>query len=363
MLFQKPAKQLMQHQIDFDILPIDFLSELTVSDGKMEINGEQADVLIIPYAERLPKIFFNQIRLLLSKGASIIFIDDYPIETSEGTSISDEIDRYELSENVDVVSLQELITVLRTKKIYDILPENKCPDLRYYHYLQENSIYMFFDESPNNTVTTKIKLNEEGFIYEYDAMENKLWSIGAQKDDTINLNLAPQEAKIYIVSDNKLLEPNSDNNRIKTVAHEIDSPWEVSLRSANNYHNIEAVFQLEKLTNITGPKLYPRFSGTINYKTSFVLEEVENQVEYELDLGSVYEIATVSINGKHAGTKIAQPYIFDITALVQGEINNIEIEVVNTLGTQQQDLLSQYRALQPSGLLGKVQLKKYLLPE
>lgn len=91
-----------------------------------------------------------------------------------------------------------------------------------------------------------------------------------------------------------------------------------------------------------------------------ILDEFEEQVKYELDLGNVYEIATVSINGKSVGTRISKPYVFDITDFIKEKRNNIEIEVVNTLGTQQQDFLSQYRALQPSGLLGKVHLiKKY----
>lgn len=360
MLFQKPAKQLMQHQIDFDILPIDFLPDLTVTDGKMGMNGEHADVLIVPYAERLPKTFFEQIRLLLSKGASIIFIDNYPKETSEETSISTEIERYELSEKVEIVSIKELVTVLREKKIYDILPKNNYQSLRYYHYLQENSIYMFFNESPDDKVLTEIELSEEGFIYEYDAMENKLWSIGTQKDNRIRLSLVPQEAKIYIISDNKLLEQSSSKYFDKKVALEIKSPWKVSLHSTNGNQGSHENFELENLANITGPKLYPRFSGIIKYKTTMILDEFEEQVKYELDLGNVYEIATVSINGKSVGTKISKPYVFDITDFIKEKRNNIEIEVVNTLGTQQQDFLSQYRALQPSGLLGNVHLiKKY----
>lgn len=359
MLFQKPAKQLIQHQIDFDILPVDFLSGLVINDGKMEMNGEQADVLIVPYAERLPKTFFEQIRLLLSKGVSIIFIDDYPKETSEGVTISAEIERYKSSEKVRVAPIKELITVLRDQGIYDVLPKVNCPNLRCYHYLQGNSsIYMFFNESPDDEVITEIELSEEGFIYKYDAMENKLWSSNIQKNNMISLSLAPQEAQIYIVSDKKLLEQTSHKHFDEKIAFEINSPWNVSLCSTNDdqFHNES--FELKKLINITGPKLYPRFSGIINYETTLTLEKLEKQVKYELDLGNVYEIATVSINGHSVGTKISKPYVFDITDFIKEEENNIDIEVVNTLGTQQQDFLSQYRALQPSGLLGKVQLIK-----
>lgn len=76
-----------------------------------------------------------------------------------------------------------------------------------------------------------------------------------------------------------------------------------------------------------------------------------------LDLGRVYEVAEVTLNGQQLGVKICPPYIFDAgSALVVGE-NRLVIEVTNNLGKQEQDFLSQYMIHEPSGLLGPVMLR------
>ena len=72
------------------------------------------------------------------------------------------------------------------------------------------------------------------------------------------------------------------------------------------------------------------FSGTALYRTVFSLSEKEikdNRVF--LDLGRVYVIASVRLNGKELGIFWKAPYEADITDAVRAGLNSLEIEVTN----------------------------------
>ena len=48
-----------------------------------------------------------------------------------------------------------------------------------------------------------------------------------------------------------------------------------------------------------------------------------------LDLGTVYDLAEVSINGKPTGTLWKPPYLIDVTQLLKPGNNQVEIKVTN----------------------------------
>jgi hypothetical protein len=72
------------------------------------------------------------------------------------------------------------------------------------------------------------------------------------------------------------------------------------------------------------------FSGTATYKTTFTLKKSEIKGKtLLLDLGRVYVIAGVKLNGKDLGIVWKAPYEVDITdAVAEGE-NVLEVKVAN----------------------------------
>jgi hypothetical protein len=50
-----------------------------------------------------------------------------------------------------------------------------------------------------------------------------------------------------------------------------------------------------------------------------------------LDLGTVHEVAEVTVNGKQAATLLLRPYRVDITEFVKPGENTLEVAVTNTL--------------------------------
>ena len=76
------------------------------------------------------------------------------------------------------------------------------------------------------------------------------------------------------------------------------------------------------------------FSGTATYRTSFQWSPDLDTAEAVLDLGQVFNMAHVYVNGKDLGLLWKEPYKMDISeALVEGE-NTLEIKVTNSWGNK-----------------------------
>ena len=72
------------------------------------------------------------------------------------------------------------------------------------------------------------------------------------------------------------------------------------------------------------------FSGRVVYTTTFtVTAEASNRLI--LDLGTVRDVAEVTVNGKHTATLLLRPYQVDITDFAKPGENTLEIVVTNTL--------------------------------
>lgn len=69
------------------------------------------------------------------------------------------------------------------------------------------------------------------------------------------------------------------------------------------------------------------FAGTATYKTSFNIEELNQDKQYLLDLGIVNDIVSVTLNGKYVGVDWYPPYQVDISGAVQKGENSLEIAV------------------------------------
>lgn len=63
------------------------------------------------------------------------------------------------------------------------------------------------------------------------------------------------------------------------------------------------------------------------YKANFTWAETDQKKPYLLDLGKVAYTAEVRVNGKYVGKRIYQPYLFDISAVLQKGTNDIEVVV------------------------------------
>jgi len=73
----------------------------------------------------------------------------------------------------------------------------------------------------------------------------------------------------------------------------------------------------------------PYYSGTVVYTADFDLDNKPARVE--LDLGDVWDAATVFVNGEPAGKRLWTPYVFDITDYITSGSNHLRIETRSNL--------------------------------
>ncbi|MBE1440837.1 glycosylhydrolase-like jelly roll fold domain-containing protein [Paenibacillus sp. OAS669] len=361
MYFHKPVKKLMQHQIDCDVLPIDVLLETgIVEDNKLLVNGEDYECLIVPYAEALPAAMIQRLVRFAEQGLAVRFVDGLPLRSSEGSDVSAELACLANHRNVKLAALDNLAQDLITDGHYDIRVDQYQPYLRYYHYVHDGlDVFMFFNEHPNQPISTEIVLPVQGDVYAYDAFLNRLipLNVDRERDATaVQLVLHPYES-IVLLHGTALEGYAAHPPHTIGTALELQGDWTVSTANAESYPHFTEWGKLTALVNMSGPDRLPRFTGTFRYETEFEWSESASQAL--LDLGEVYETAEVWVNGEQAGVRICPPYHIQIGGLKKGS-NKLVIEVTNTLVKDQRDFLSSFAQQEPSGLIGPVKVKSIM---
>jgi hypothetical protein len=169
---------------------------------------------------------------------------------------------------------------------------------------------------------------------------------------------------------------------------EIIGPWEVSF--APGWGAPEKI-TFDSLTDWTkhAEEGIKHFSGQATYRNTFELPPEQigtGNSRITLDLGDVRDLATVRVNGRELATLWLAPWQVDITPVVRGGRNTLEIVVVNTWNNrlagdaalpvvERHTFLSTWNvkrsgarvdrdaALLPAGLLGPVRLRMWQMIE
>ena len=361
MLFQEPARELMQNQINFDILPVDiFDGKIKVKEGILKIERQSYEALVIPFAQYQPISFLSQCAELVKAGLKIVFIDSMPEGSCEGEDINNIIEILEESVNCSCVSLEKLTVKIKELNIKDIEVSDFQPYLRAYHYKQEDSdIFMFFNEDPYEDIETTIKISTKGNMIIYNALENEIKAFDAQECEDgciLPIHLTPYESIVFIANSGmKDLKFEETLELVETK--EIVGNYKVSISKSKEYPKFTDYKLLDKLVNLARPNELPNFSGTVRYEINIDIQDIYKKME--LDIGEAYETVQVFLNDRDLGVKLCKPYCYDITKyLVKGK-NNLVFEVTNTLVKELKDVLSKSSIQEPTGLIGPINIKNY----
>lgn len=365
MQFEKPVRVLLQNQIDCDILPADVFAErdayqTSVYNKSLMINQEAYQALIIPYSRYLTTAVAEFIEESIQQNFPVFFIDALP----EGIVGAIDDKKQELLLNAIsmccVVPLESLAEVLWEQNSYEIIASDTPTGLRYYHYKKDDSdLFMFFNEEPFDKIQTVIDIPIDKPVVLYDAFNNKLmpadvkWSNGITN---LFLSLHPYQSCIVIFGENNFAEYLEEPFLMDQTENTIDIgyAWELSFADRSKYPLFDKKVILNNLINITDYGNAPHFCGIMRYNTYFYLENKPEKAL--LSLGKVYEIAEVWINEVLVGVRLAPPYHFDLYGLLKEGVNSIRIEVVNTLVHEIKDVYSKFGVIEPSGLIGPVEI-------
>ena len=194
---------------------------------------------------------------------------------------------------------------------------------------------------------------------------------------SIPMRLAPNESAFIVFKEPSDIGSASldmdANYPVADTLLTIDRPWSLSLQTMLGEKKQLTLKNLISLTTSTD-RFVRYFSGTATYKTTFTMPQLQKGCTYKLDLGQVYEMAKVKLNGRYIGGVWTPPYTIDATPYLKTGRNEVEISVVNNwknriIGDLQLPKNERrtsfthlsYGAdtpLQPAGLIGAVRVLK-----
>lgn len=189
------------------------------------------------------------------------------------------------------------------------------------------------------------------------------------------INLKAGDAMFYVLTDEALDIPESSLELSPEEVLTLKKYWNVEFNQRGGECALETFSTLNDWSSNSDP-VVKYFSGTANYKSSFTVPagSLDGLEECRLDLGRVYVMAEIIINGHNAGVLWREPYLSCniLPYLAEGE-NTIEINITNLwvnrmIGDRQRGekpvtrvrrFYSAGDSLLPSGLLGPVKLIGY----
>jgi len=98
------------------------------------------------------------------------------------------------------------------------------------------------------------------------------------------------------------------------------------------------------------------YSGGASYRTTTDLAPLGPDVRVRLEIHDVAASAEVIVNGVSVGSRVAPPWVFDVTPAVKAGTNSIEVRVFNTLANHYRTVPTRFGGSCRSGLFGPVRL-------
>ena len=246
----------------------------------------------------------------------------------------------------------------------------------YVHRETENEdIYWFRNFSGEAADEVLLVRAGEGQPYVLDPATGKVRRIYASTpSEGYRLFRLPMEANdaLFVVFGKNPEEAVAEPRRYKTPLLTVEGPWQLAFESGLGAPATAVFNELKSYTESTDPAIR-HYAGTVVYRNSFSLKksQLKNAVAFEIDLGTVKNLARVKVNGYDLGVSWKAPFQLEIPAeYLHDGINSLEIKVINLwpnriIGDLQPDAAKKWTwvssnwytadsPLLPSGLLGPV---------
>lgn len=344
---QKLAARLAQNHVDFDIAPWDLLQgdSLTLREGKLCIHRETFDALVIPFCRYLPAELLSRFDAIAAE-APVIFADALPTVSETGLTFR--------PENALCMPAEEIPHWFRTRGFVDFRLEG-CPDLMHLHISHEDTeTYFFFNLSVASPIDETVDFPYTGSYAVYDPWENSCIT-RSTASGSIRLRMPPRGTMMLcfgtdLPASGPGILPGEQEDLLWEPIPEATA-FRVHLRKGTEAQWTEiSGFPAGQLRNLA-PE-YPRFSGELLYTARLT---TDRKAAF-LDLGTVGELAAVTVNGISCGELVSPPFRFRVEHAWKAGENTLEIRIASNPGYFKRDALSCQLSLPPTGLMGPVSL-------
>jgi hypothetical protein len=342
---------------DYDCINADvLLHRMTVSgDGRLVLpDGMSYRVLVLSQTQRLRPELLRKIRELVLGGATILgpktlsspsLQGGYPQADAEVQQLADDIwgDLDGISRNkhfygkglvVWGMSPEQVLADIHAAKDAEFAGSLDAAPV-WIHRRVENDADIYFVANRNDRpqqIAARFRVDgQEAEVWHPDSglVEPASYSI-ADGRTTVPLNLQERESVFVVFRPAAAGPMRSLPVAARTTLATIDGPWDVSFPPDLGAPQKIQLPQLASWTdNAENGVKY--FSGTATYaKTLHAPQEwFHPGARILLNLGTVDDLAKVSLNGKPLGILWKKPFELEITSALQAGDNQLEVEVTN----------------------------------
>lgn len=333
MLDQKITRELMEHQIDFHVIPSDVFEEndryhTEITDQGLVVNGNCYKTLLIPQSDYIRKEVVDVIEKLQDGGCKVLFVDGEPQTLVGGSELPEAV------KAAVVIHLEQIADSI--EKEIELNPQNKR--IRAYHYKNEKQeIYYFVNE--DETIydgEVRIPYLESCFAYDAWSGTELVQEYRTEKEDTtiLSMKLRSGESRIVVVEKEKESDVKKKKSLFEVVESEkketlpFGKQWEMATCRSIDYPKFSTFQTITELEDYG--KKEKKFSGYLAYRNQINLSKEQNR-RYILSISEAGEDVEIFVNGISQGIQILPPFLYDITEALQDGENKIRIEVATTL--------------------------------
>ncbi|MBC7615660.1 MAG: glycoside hydrolase family 2 [Pedobacter sp.] len=232
---------------------------------------------------------------------------------------------------------------------------------------KDAEIFIFNNASAHHSIDLAtqflpaITANKQAWIW--DAVSGDKFKLDL-KNGQFKTKLYPADSKIIVFNDEK----NGQNWRpipeITANAVKLNPKWKAEFKHMNGSMKTQELHELRDLKDLPD---FTHFAGTVSYSSTLTLSNPKS-LQY-LDLGKVFGIAELIVNGKHLGATWYGRNAFAIENVLKKGVNHIEIKVttvmLNYMKSLTENVTAQYwsnnskrkeQPLQSMGMVGPVNL-------
>ena len=351
MAFEQPGRSLYDAQIDYHVIPADFLQNpelLCISNHKtFTVNNRVYQAMIVPGCTSLCSGAAEKLEKMAAAGVPVFFAERKPAFVSEtGSKLPAALNA------CPVVSLPHLVETIRAAGITAPIISPSSKRIRLLEIQGDTPILMIVNEgtAPWTGTVSPAFGDEEYFLY--DAWENRC--LPAEKaNEGILLTVKPLKPLFLVSGPCKAafrILPEPDR--------EIElTGWQRAVCEGAEYPNFSDTIATTLPDGQQLAETAPEFSGFVRYDTCFDLEEPGT---LRLEIEDASEGVEVFLNGESAGIQIAPPFIYELAGK-KGK-NHLRVEIATTLERECYPMLEGYSKMLASppacasGLTGTVRL-------
>ena len=379
----KIVKPLYQSQIEFNYLEDKTLClKGKIADGFLTVEEQKYRLLLIEDKELITGPVLEKVKLFQAAGGKVI--------------VYDALSGYSMDGIATVPSFEDVTALVKGSIENELFCHPHNRDLRVSHVIKEGLHFYLLVNEGEKEISTEIHLASSGAIEKWDAwkgtVEEMPVTITRDHTVTVELTLNRRESIILcshpdknpsvrcettqrcnlaqqcepaqpsvsippglsmqpglpvqpdlIIQGSKPVQPAQFQSDEYALRLELDQDWSVIMPDRQ-------IIAIDSLHSQKHHQLFTGICGVFTYIRKFNVQKAASTGKVFLDLGKVYEIAHVTVNGKEIGFQLWSPFVFDLSAaLLEGE-NELRVEVSNSMANLYEE------GSFPSGLHGPVKI-------